>query len=181
MRRLAPGHAFTLTQHERYGPDSDAFVALWVEHEARNNFQAQIKTAAGGGLVENGTYRNRFGCVRDAVAIVPRAAAAAHPVTALGPQTAIVVGLADAVAHTGRDHQVRIQFASQRGEGANAGGMAHNTDETGNAPGRRALGHLRTLAVDYGHAFHYIVKNSLISKALSFGPGNALLPHRGGF
>ncbi len=140
VRRLAPGHAFTLTQHERYGPGSDAFVALWVEHEARNNFQAQIKTAAGGGLVENGTYRNRFGCVRDAVAIVPRAAAAAHPVTALGPQTAMVVGLADAVAHTGRDHQVRIQFAWQRGEGANAGGMAHNTDATGNAPGDERSG-----------------------------------------
>ncbi|WP_188916119.1 type VI secretion system Vgr family protein, partial [Pseudoduganella buxea] len=140
VRRLAPGHAFTLTQHERYGPGSDAFVALWVEHEARNNFQAQIKTAANADLVENGTYRNRFGCVRDAVAIVPRAAAAAHPVTALGPQTAIVVGLADAVAHTGRDHQVRIQFAWQRGEGANAGGMAHNTDETGNAPGDERSG-----------------------------------------
>ncbi|WP_229417991.1 phage baseplate assembly protein V, partial [Pseudoduganella buxea] len=63
-----------------------------------------------------------------------------HPVTALGPQTAIVVGLADAVAHTGRDHQVRIQFAWQRGEGANAGGMAHNTDATGNAPGDERSG-----------------------------------------
>ncbi len=28
------------------------------------------------------------------------------------------------------------------------------------------------LAVDYGHAFYYVVKNSLISKALSFGPGD---------
>jgi type VI secretion system secreted protein VgrG len=39
--------------------------------------------------------------------------------TALGPQTAIVVGLADAISTTTRDHQVRMQFAWQRGEGAN--------------------------------------------------------------
>jgi type VI secretion system secreted protein VgrG len=140
VRRLAPGHAFSLTQHERYAPGSDGFVALWIEHEARNNFQPQIKSGPASGGIENGTYRNRFGCVRDTVAIVPSAAAAPHPATALGPQTALVVGLADAVAHTARDHQVRIQFAWQRGQGANAGGMVHNTDETGNAPGDERSG-----------------------------------------
>ena len=45
-----------------------------------------------------------------------------------------MVGLADAVATTTRDHQVKIQFAWQRGRGANAGGMDHNTDDQGNAP-----------------------------------------------
>ena len=125
VRRLAAGHKFTLTQHDRYPDGDNGFTVLWVEHEARNNFQPQIKSA-GSDLAE-GTYRNTFGCVRDTVAIVPQAAAKPTPSTALGPQTALVVGIADAVAHTTRDHQVRIQFAWQRGAGANAGGLTHNT------------------------------------------------------
>lgn len=133
VRRLAAGHAFQLTQHERYPDGANAFTVLWVEHEARNNFTPQIKAAAGG--IENGTYRNRFACVRADVAIVPRATAAPAPVTAPGPQTALIVGLPDAVATTNRDHQVRIQFAWQRGTAPNAGGLAHDTDAIGNAPG----------------------------------------------
>jgi type VI secretion system secreted protein VgrG len=43
--------------------------------------------------------------------------------------------LSDAVSTTTRDHQVKIQFAWQRGPGANAGGLEHDTDERGNAPG----------------------------------------------
>ncbi len=139
MRRLAAGHAFRLTQHELYADGSNSFTVLWVEHEARNNFAPQIKALLTGSI-ENGTYRNTFGCVRDTVAIVPKAIAAPTPATALGPQTAIVVGLADAVATTTRDHQVRIQFAWQRGQGANAGGLAHNTDDAGNAPGDERSG-----------------------------------------
>jgi len=138
VRRLAAGHKFTLTQHDRYPDGDNGFTVLWVEHEARNNFQPQIKSA-GSDLAE-GTYRNTFGCVRDTVAIVPQAAARPTPSTALGPQTALVVGIADAVAHTTRDHQVRIQFAWQRGAGANAGGLTHNTDEKGSAPGDERSG-----------------------------------------
>ena len=139
VRRLAAGHGFQLTQHERYGEGGNRFKVLWVEHEARNNFDASIKGGPVFG-VEAGSYRNSFGCVRDTVAIVPAATAAPHASTALGPQTAIVVGLADTVATTTRDHQVRVQFAWQRGEGANAGGMAHNTDEKGSAPGDERTG-----------------------------------------
>jgi type VI secretion system secreted protein VgrG len=136
VRRLAPGHGFALTQHERY-PDG-AFTVLSVCHEARNNFESQIATAAGG--LEPGTYRNSFACVREAVPIVPRAMVDAHVATALGPQTALVVGLGDSVSTTMRDHQVKVQFAWQRGRGANAGGMSHNTDETGSAPGDETSG-----------------------------------------
>ncbi|TFW18575.1 type VI secretion system Vgr family protein [Duganella callida] len=132
VRQLAPGHAFALIQHERYA-DDNRFKILWVRHEARNNFASQVKKTAD--LLEAGTYRNIFGCVREAVAIVPRATAAPHTATALGPQTAIVVGAGNAVATTTRDHQIRIQFAWQRGQGANAGGMAHDTDAAGSAPG----------------------------------------------
>ena len=139
VRRLAAGHRFTLTQHDRYGAGADGFTVLWAEHRARNNFESGIAAADTVG-VEAGTYRNRFGCVRDSVAIVPRATAAAHASTALGPQTAIVTGLADAVATSARDYHVKIQFAWQRGVGAIAGGMSHNTDADGNAPGDETSG-----------------------------------------
>jgi type VI secretion system secreted protein VgrG len=136
VRRLASGHAFALTQHERY-PDG-AFTVLSVDHEARNNFQSQIATSSGG--LEGGTYRNTFSCVRDVVAIVPRLMAAPQAGTALGPQTALVVGMGDAISTTVRDHQVKVQFAWQRGQGNNAGGMSHNTDTEGNAPGNETSG-----------------------------------------
>lgn len=139
VRRLAHGHLFQLAQHERYADGANRFKVLWVEHEARNNFDASIKGGPAFG-VEAGTYRNSFGCVREAVAIVPAATAAPHASTALGPQTAIVVGLADAISTTTRDHQVRVQFPWQRGEGANAGGMPHNTDAKGSASGDERTG-----------------------------------------
>jgi type VI secretion system secreted protein VgrG len=33
VRRLAAGHGFTLTQHERYPQGENGFVVLWVCHE----------------------------------------------------------------------------------------------------------------------------------------------------
>jgi type VI secretion system secreted protein VgrG len=136
VRRMAAGHGFTLTQHERY-PDS-GFTVLAIDHEARNNFQAQIKTSQGG--IEGGTYRNTFVCVRDAVATVPPQIAAPQAITALGPQSALVVGLRNETSTTMRDHQVKVQFAWQRGQAANAGGMPHNTDDKGSAPGDETSG-----------------------------------------
>ena len=138
-RRLAAGFAFQLTQHERYPERENAFTVLWVQHEARNNFDTGIAQATRSGI-ENGTYRNRFGCVRDTVAIVPALTSAPHPTTAPGPQCALVVGLPDAVSTTTRDHQVRIQFAWQRGVRANAGGLTHDTDDAGCAPGDERSG-----------------------------------------
>jgi type VI secretion system secreted protein VgrG len=156
VRRLAAGHGFELTQHEHYADGANKFTALWVEHEARNNIEpalggiSKLVGAAKAGLatlakfagsqLEAGTYRNRFACVRDTVAIVPRAAAERFSGAALGPQTALVVGLPDAINTTTREHQVRIQFAWQRGAGANPGGLPHNTDEKGNAPGNDGSG-----------------------------------------
>ena len=158
VRRMAAGHAFDLLQHEHYAGDAGQFTVLWVEHQARNNLGpaggalatvlsklAAVASLAGVASLldrqlEAGTYRNTFGCARTSVAIVPRATAARQASSALGPQTALVVGLPDSVATTGRDHQVRIQFAWQRGGGANPGGMAHNTDQQGNAPGNEASG-----------------------------------------
>lgn len=138
VRRLAAGHGFTLTQHARYPSGADAFTVLWVQHEARNNFDTGI--AGTTKQVENGSYRNRFACVRDVVALVPAATAAPHPCTAMGPQTALVVGLPHAVATSTRDHQVKVQFGWQRGVNPNPGGIAHNLDERGSAPGNDASG-----------------------------------------
>jgi type VI secretion system secreted protein VgrG len=134
VRRLAAGHAFQLTQHERYPEGENAFTVLWVRHEARNNLRAGIAGATVG-TVEDGTYRNSFECVRDVVGLVPRETAEPNRSTALGPQTALVVGLPDSVCTTTRDYQVKVQFAWQRGPSANPGGLPHNTDEQGNAPG----------------------------------------------
>lgn len=139
VRRLGAGYSFHLTQHDRYPDGDNAFKVLWVRHEARNNFATGIAIPVQAN-VENGTYRNTFGCVRDVVAIVPSQMASPHKNTALGPQSAIVVGLADSVATSTRDHQVKIQFAWQRGRCANAGGLAHDTDEKGCAPGNETSG-----------------------------------------
>jgi type VI secretion system secreted protein VgrG len=139
VRRLAAGHAFHLTQHERYPEGDNAFTVLSVRHQARNNVQTGIAGPSQAGI-ENGTYRNTFACVRNVVALVPCETAALCGSTALGPQSALVVGLADAVSTTNRDHQVRIQFAWQRGTAANPGGLAHNTDRQGNAPGNETSG-----------------------------------------
>jgi type VI secretion system secreted protein VgrG len=139
VRRLAAGHAFTLTQHDRYPEGDNVFKLLSVRHEARNNFQTGIAGAVSSGI-EDGTYRNVFRCVREVVPLVPRLTIAPHRTTAPGPQCALVVGLSDAVSTTTRDHQVRVQFAWQRGARPNAGGMPHNTDDRGCAPGNETSG-----------------------------------------
>jgi type VI secretion system secreted protein VgrG len=134
-RRLAAGSNFALTGHERF--DGDEFTTLWVEHEARNNFTPALKTGPG---VAPGTYRNRFGCVRAAVPLVPPATAQRVVGAALGAQTALVVGLPGAANTTQRGQQIRIQFPWQRGPGANPGGAQHNTEAEGNAPGDDSSG-----------------------------------------
>jgi type VI secretion system secreted protein VgrG len=136
VRQLAAGHVFQLTQHGSFAAGDDRFIVLAVEHAARNNLEAALSKVAAGGL-ERGTYRNTFTCVRDTVAIVPRAL---PPARASGSQTALIVGLPDAIATTDRDHQVKIQFAWQRGAVPNAGGLEHGNGDPGNAPGNEASG-----------------------------------------
>lgn len=139
VRQLAAGHTFRLTQHASFDDGDDRFTVLWVRHQARNNFDPALSRRAVGDL-DGGTYRNTFGCVRASVAIVPLAAAARRANTAVGSQTALVVGLPGAVATATRDHQVKVQFAWQRGTAPNPGGQAHDTDTRGNAPGNDTSG-----------------------------------------
>ncbi len=134
-RRLAAGSNFVLTGHDRF--DNDEFTTLWVEHEARNNFTPALKAGPG---VAPGTYRNRFACVRAAVPLVPPLTALRTQGATLGAQTALVVGLPDASNTTQRGQQIRIHFPWQRGAGANPGGIQHNTEAEGNAPGDDSSG-----------------------------------------
>jgi type VI secretion system secreted protein VgrG len=137
VRRLAAGHGFTLTQHAHFPHGENAFTVLWVTHAARNNLRTGIKESS---ARAGDTYRNQFACVRDSVALVPPATAAAHPCTAFGTQVALVVGLPGTVATTTRDHQVKIQFAWQRGARPNPGGLEHGSVSGGNAPGDASCG-----------------------------------------
>ncbi|MEG1329570.1 MAG: type VI secretion system tip protein VgrG, partial [Janthinobacterium sp.] len=116
VRRMAAGHAFDLQQHAQYADGANQFTVLWVEHQARNNLGptggalkavlSKLSAMASPGDVaslldgqlEAGTYRNTFACARSSVAIVPPATAARQAGSALGPQTALVVGLPDSVA-----------------------------------------------------------------------------------
>jgi type VI secretion system secreted protein VgrG len=139
VRQLAAGHAFQLTQHGNFADGENRFTVLAVDHAGRNNLEAALSQLAAGGL-ERGTYRNTFTCVRDTVAIVPPALTSPGATRAFGSQTALVVGLPDAVATTGRDHQVRIQFPWQRGAAPNPGGLEHGGGDPGNAPGNQASG-----------------------------------------
>ena len=138
VRRLAAGHGFTLAQHDRYPAGADGFTVLWVEHAARNNLRTGIKGAAA--TLDGGTYRNTFACVRDTVALVPPATAAAHPNTVAGVQAALVVGAQGAVATTTRDYQAKVQFPWQRGARPNPGGLDHPSSGGGNAPGDTSSG-----------------------------------------
>jgi type VI secretion system secreted protein VgrG len=96
--------------------------------------------------LERGTYRNRFTCVRAAVPVVPLQAAAPLRATALGPQTAIVVGLAGEQLTTQRNHGVKVQFAWQRGASPLPGGLTETgspdpaSSDSGNAPGNETSG-----------------------------------------
>ncbi|MFG6469341.1 hypothetical protein ACG01O_22200, partial [Roseateles sp. BYS87W] len=69
--------------------------------------------------LEHGSYRNAFSAIPATLALTPRWA----PRPAAQAQVARVVGLDDAVVHTDRDARVKVQFAWQRGERPNPGGL----------------------------------------------------------
>ena len=111
----------------------NAFTILAVEHHATNNLGAQAAQLLGLSELERGTYTNHFHCAPAAAAVVPRFM---RKPTAAGMQSALVVGLANEPLTTDREHRVKVQFAWQRGEKPNAGGVGHESsvDKKGNAP-----------------------------------------------
>ncbi|MFD0739814.1 type VI secretion system Vgr family protein [Lysobacter koreensis] len=137
-RGLDAGVVFTLSQH----PDlsGQAFVPLAVEHLAANNLGSGIVELLDDAGLEHGSYRNRFLAVPQGTPIVPMPGRKPH---IAGAQTARVVGLPDAANTSNRDHQVRIQFAWQRGAQPHAGGLSESGSSAhpdGHAPGNETSG-----------------------------------------
>jgi type VI secretion system secreted protein VgrG len=132
VRRLAAGHSCILSGHARFPGGENAFKALWVELGARNNFDAQItggRPGRAGHLPQPPWLRVRGGGDR---AARDRPAPCAHGAPAADGDRGRRAGRG---GDHGGDHQVRVRFAWQRGRNANPGGLAHDLDPEGNAPG----------------------------------------------
>lgn len=131
-RQLAAGSAFTLTEH---ASENGRYVVWAVEHRAANNLGAHLAHLMGQPDIESGSYRNHFVCAPDSVDVVPvNTGKPAAP----GPETALVVGVADQALTSTRDHSVKVQFPWQRGDAPNRGGLTetHSSENPdGNAPG----------------------------------------------
>ncbi len=135
-RALACGTAFPLTGHAQHV--GQAFVPVHITHIAVNNLDSGVVALLAETGLERGTYRNRFAAVPAGVPIAPRALD--RPIVH-GPQTARVVGLPEAAVSATRDHQVRIQFAWQRGAQPNTGGLTETASlHPGHAPGDATSG-----------------------------------------
>ena len=130
-RVLAAGQPISIAQHPRHG--GATLVPLAVEHVGTNNLGSGITALLASPDLEHGSYRNRFVATPVEVPVAPLAA---DRPTVHGPQTAHVVGLPDAAVTPSRDHQVRIQFAWQRGEHPNPGGLSAGS----HAPGDHTSG-----------------------------------------
>ncbi|WP_219851897.1 phage baseplate assembly protein V, partial [Methylibium rhizosphaerae] len=115
------------------------FTVLAIEHEAANNLGAQAARLLDAPELEAGSYRNHFSAVLAAVPLVP---AFWRRPSALGPQTAVVVGLEGEPLTTDRELRVKVQFPWQRGTRPLTGGLPHETpgDTQGHAPGNEQSG-----------------------------------------
>lgn len=128
--------------------DARTFAIVQVHHLAHNNLSAELQStitkalgpgtpdgaldaevsdllhAAGKTNGERPLYRNRIEAIRREVPYrssnVDGHGVLVHPrPTAMGQQTAIVVGPPGAVVHTDRDHRIKVQFHWQRNAGSN--------------------------------------------------------------
>jgi type VI secretion system secreted protein VgrG len=132
-RMMMPASVFNLVDHDVF--EAQGFVPISVEHSAANNLGASAAKLLNSTDIEAGSYRNQFLCSPAGTPVVPRIAP--RP-TAPGPQLARVVGLNDTPLTSTRDHQVRVQFAWQRGTAPHPGGLSDTGSQTqpdGHAPG----------------------------------------------
>ncbi|WP_429001894.1 type VI secretion system Vgr family protein [Xanthomonas sp.] len=135
-RVLSAGAVFTLSQHAQH--EGQRFVPVSIEHVAVNNLGQGIVALLDAPELEHGSYRNRFLAVPAATPLraLPQDRPRMH-----GPQSARVVGVADAAVSPSRDHQVRIQFPWQRGAQPTPGGLSDSASaEPGHAPGDQSAG-----------------------------------------
>jgi len=131
---LTAGEWFQLDNHPAHEgdmPEERQFVVLGLELEARNNLPVKLQQALSPDALASNSqpYRNRFRAVRRGVHLVPGydslvqanpdtllagiSARHAKP-TALGQQTAIVVGPPGEVVYTDHLGRVAVQFHWQR-------------------------------------------------------------------
>jgi len=142
VRSLAEGTVVSLRQHGSYTGDAACFKVLAVDHAGANNLGTQAADLLGSSAVERGTYQNS--CLAQPAAQPVVAGTLPKPVARA--QVAHVVGLADQVLTTDRDHRIRIQFPWQRGAAPLAGGLSETgpagrtAGKTGNAPGNDQSG-----------------------------------------
>lgn len=164
VRSFMPGTTFTLHEHSQYdGGDDAGFAILRVVHLAHNNLGADVDGAlsrllgdsavkqaneadlasslhtVGRGAGERPVYRNRIDAIRADVPYRPSRVDGhgqlLHPRPLVrGQQTAVVVGPADAVIHTDRDHRIKVQFHWQRGEASHSRLMHPSPDGHSGAP-----------------------------------------------
>ncbi|WP_216822048.1 type VI secretion system Vgr family protein [Stenotrophomonas sp. ZAC14A_NAIMI4_1] len=135
-RQLGAGATFALSQHPQHA--GQTFQLLAVQHVAVNNLDQGIAELLGNTALERGAYRNSFIATG---ADVPLRALPLDRPTLYGPQTARVVGVADAALSPNREHQVRIQFGWQRGSKPNPGGLNDTgSAQPGHAPGDHTSG-----------------------------------------
>ncbi|WP_205655602.1 T6SS effector BTH_I2691 family protein [Alcanivorax sp. 24] len=134
-RTLAAGEAFTLSGHPRC--DQGPYLTLAVEHAAVNNL-AHAGELLGDDTLKAGQYRNTFLAVP---ATTPIAPLYRPKPTVGGPLVARVVGMPGDAVTSNRDHQVRIQYAWQRGSAPNPGGLDDTGGQhPGHAPGDHSSG-----------------------------------------
>ena len=143
VRTIPAGTTFTLRgQPQLDRADNDAartFAIMRVRHLAHNNLSADLQAAitqalghsaldeecsaglhaVGKTISERPLYRNHIDAIRSTVPYRSSNAdghgVLLHPrPTAMGQQTAIVVGPRGATTHTDRDHRIKVQFHWQR-------------------------------------------------------------------
>lgn len=138
-RALRVGQQFTLTDHPTC--NGKRYVVLALDSAGANNLSTGIKDLLSKHSIERGSYRNRIVCLPVTYPIVPEQRAKPLAIA----QTGMVVGVADSVLTTDREHRVKVQFPWQRGSQALNGGQPHNT-EACNAPGNDSSGNWIRLA-----------------------------------
>ena len=169
VRHLQVGAVFELIDHPHYGANrtslsylgalaashqrsDNRFAVTQVVHEAANNLGAQASQVVAGlaalageqpaqAELERGAYRNHFVAVPADVPLMPTPL---PKPTVDGALTAWVVGLPGQMVTADRDQRVKLQFAWQRGDKPNRGGLPHGgaelADASGNAPGDHRSG-----------------------------------------
>lgn len=130
VRALRPAQRFTLLDHADYS--GRAFVVRQIHHQGANNLEANVADWLQSAVVEAGSYRHQLECQAVERPLVPDALSK----PSAQPQHALVVGIEGEPLRSDRNHRIKIQFAWQRGQAPNGGGLAHAAGD--NAPGSEA-------------------------------------------